>query len=249
MHRLECSSPRRAGESIAHLLGVPVNQVIDRLRECSDINCERQSRMLCRPFEEVVAEHVLGVWPETVSSECEAVWFHGTRLAPGTDFREGLLPFKDCLPTLTTQIEALAVEVGMSAHEMNKGPVSLSHSAKLAMRDRSGPYASLLREAVVRPTGNHCDFLVNPEIVYDLAERIGGARANEILALYRARTRPSVVWFVGVVSQGHALMHALMYVRSAELADGDPLHWNTCFDGQGRPVPRADILKVEWLDG
>jgi hypothetical protein len=127
--------------------------------------------------------------------------------------------------------------------------MSASHSIKLRLADHSGPYGSLLREVVVRPTGAHRDFLDTPEIVYDLAQFVGGSAASRIREMYRSRTRRCIVWFIGREHRPDVLKHALMYVHHAVRGENDPGHWNTCFNGGGKGIPREDILKVEWLDG
>jgi hypothetical protein len=124
-----------------------------------------------------------------------------------------------------------------------------SHSVKLTLADKSGPYGSLLRETVVTPTGAHRDFLASPEIVYDLAHSIAGPRAAEVLDLYRARTNRCVVWFANREPRSDVIKHALAYVHHVVRGDDDPGFWNTSFNGGGVGVPASDIVKVEWIDG
>ena len=194
---------------------------------------------------------VVGAWPEEFPPPEEIVWFHGTRLPQSTDFNQGLLPFKATLPRLTETIENLAIEAGVPRDFLHQGDMSGSHSMKLMLADRSGPYRFLLlRDVVVRPSGAHRDYLDTPEIVLTyLAHSVGGESTAQILDLLRNRTSRCVVWFVGRERREDVLKHALMYVYRVIHSDGDPNHWNTCFNGDGKTVPFRDILKVEWLDG
>jgi hypothetical protein len=87
-----------------------------------------------RPFEDVLAREILGGWPEELVAPDEVVWFHGTRLPAPTDFSDGLLPFKTCLPHLNDVVEQLARETGVPDQLLHKGEVSGSLEMKLTLR-------------------------------------------------------------------------------------------------------------------
>jgi hypothetical protein len=249
MDRLDCSSRKAAFQSVAHIAGVTEADLWQTLVSCSDDHLLAEARFTGRTVEDVLARHVLGQSVEEFSPPREIVWFHGTRLSRETNFSMGLLPLKKCLPHLEYVVEQLAREVGVTIDEIQKGERSASHVTKLALIEKIGPYGSLFREVGVHPTGAHGDFLDSPEIVCDLARSIGGARAEEILDLYRLRAARCVVWFIGREPRSNALTSAIKYVHAIAQNDDEPGHSNTCFDGHGQAVPSADIVKVEWLDG
>lgn len=231
------------------VLGLSEPALADSLRACSEHSLLAESDRARRAPEDALMRQIVGAWPEDFPPPQEIVWFHGTRLPRSTDFREGLLPFTASLPGLIETVERLAIEVGVPHELLHKGEMSGSHSMKLALADESGPYGSLLRDVVLRPTGAHRDFLDTPEIVYDLAHSVGSTGAAQIIELYRRRTSRCVVWFIGRDRRQDVLKHALMYTYRVIHADGDPNHWNTCFNGRGKTVSFDDILNVEWLDG
>jgi hypothetical protein len=248
MSRLDCSAPNPAIASLATLLGVGERELVRRLDSVDEASLLHESRRTRRPPEDALTRCIAGSWPEDIAPPAEVVWFHGTRLSRSTDFREGLLPFNATLPRLTSAVEELALEVGVARVRLHMGEMSGSHSMKVALGARSGPYGSLLRETVVRPTGAHRDFLDTPEIVFDLAHSVGGTSAPAILDLYRQRTCRCVVWFVARDPRRDVTKFALMYAWSCAQSSDDPGYWNTCFNGGGIAVPSSDIVKIEWLD-
>lgn len=247
MVRLDCSTVELTLVSLARLGRRDADALRAQLAALSEEALNDDARRDQRPHEEVLAKLIFGVSAEDISQPDETIWFHGTRVARDTDFSDGLLPLDEVLPSLRAQIQTLAYEVGVPRDGRPHGEMSGSHSAKLDLLGRSGPNGSLLRDAVVAPSGAQRDYLFCPEIVEDLAEHMGGPHASDVLDLYRRRTHPCIVWFVSRDKRPDAISRALMYAWASVNEDEDPGFWNTCFEGWGRKVPFADIVRVEWL--
>lgn len=239
MRQLDCSSFETALRSLANSLCIEEGDLRARLvRNKPDAGFKADLRRWS--YEDLVLERcdLECVVPDSV------VWFHGTRVPPETTFSDGLLPLASCIERLqavVTEIaDSLAIPEGV-------GSASPSFCMKLQRLPLQGPNGSLLRDAVLRPKRPQRDFLRSPEIVDDLAEERGGERFGEIVAEYRRRTKSCIVTFQSREPRVDVVKQALAYCHGSLHGQDEPTHWNTCFNGGGRPVLASDILKVEWL--
>jgi hypothetical protein len=242
--RLDCGSPDNALRSLSAILNVDPIALRGALLE-APVDSDFQSRLLSEPYEAIAS---LGIERGLLHAgpPQEVVWFHGTRLARGTSFERGLLPLSQCIEQLREVVEHIARDraIPQGARSSNS-----SYCLKMMRLDALGPCASLLREAVVRPTRPQRDFLASPEIVEDLAEARAGDRSAEIIAAYRRSTQPCIVAFCSRASRPDVVPLALVYCYSHIHGLENPTQWNTCFDGRGAAVPPEDILQIEWLPG
>jgi hypothetical protein len=242
---LECRSPERALSSLAGVLGIDAAQLRASLEQ------ERVDTAFTRDlaqfgYDELVWARIVARLGGDVGAQAQVVWFHATRVPRDTPFqRRGLLPLKDCLGGLRQRVEHLARTLRIP---LGTGVANGSYCSKLAALERQGPCAVLLRDAALGQ-GKTRNFLKAPEIVEDLAEAVGGARAADILAEYQRTTLPCLVTFRTQDSRTALARAALAYCHAWLHGDEDPLFWNRCFDGQGQAVPPSDLLSVEWLDG
>lgn len=249
MNRLDCSDRDAAIDSVARLAGLGPSDLLRRLKHCSfEEMAARATDEGCAP-EDVLPKLILGGRLVVPSRPVEVMWFHGTRVIRATEFKNGLLPMAACLPGLVQMVEQLAVEAGLAVSDLNKGQKSSSQIGKLSVAGQSGPYASLIREHVVHPQISDHNYLDGPEMVVDLAQSVAGPYAPRVLDLYRSKTAPCIVWFLGLSAIEDVLACAMRYIYAVVHDEPDPAEWNTCFDGGGQAVPASRILKREWLDG
>ncbi len=245
MTTLECRSPEGALLSLAQILGINATQLRARLeQERVDAAFTRDLTQFA--YDELVWARVVARLGSDVGAQAQVVWFHATRVPRDTPFQQcGLLPLKDCLGGLRQRVEALA---GALRIPLDAGVANASYGFKLAALEKQGPCAFLLRDAALG-LGKTRNFLKTPEIVEDLAEAVGGARAAEILAEYQRTTPQCLVTFRTRDSRAVIARCALAYCHAWLHGDEDPLFWNRCFDGRGQAVPPSDLLSIEWLDG
>jgi hypothetical protein len=152
-------------------------------------------------------------------------WFHATRVSPGTDFKEGILPLNLILPTLLP---------------LRGGPRGFQYELKTRNSMHWGPYAFLVRDAIVRRDPVTHDYLETPEIVEDYYN--GGSGTEE----FRTNTKPCIVKFRSLERRTDVTKVALSYCYAALWGMGTGLNANTHFDGEGRTVPRSDIIIIEY---
>jgi hypothetical protein len=242
---LDCSSVTSATETLAVVLGISTSELVGRLRAFDDEAYRRDHPEEFFWYENVLASEVLPRRADDIAPPDEVVWFHATRVPRESRFQsEGLLPLRDCIDGLRRDVTLIARDLGIAGSE---GTISGSFAAKRSRLEVQGPSASLLRDAAVNPGTTHRNFLESPEIVEDIAMEIGGPRFEEILARYKAKTTPCLVSFRSEDARPDVVVRALAYLHSTIRGGSDPVFWNTCFDGEGRRVPPADIVQVEWL--
>jgi hypothetical protein len=113
-----------------------------------------------------------------------------------------------------------------------------------------GPFAMLVRDVAFVPErlANH-DYLRLPEIIEDICN---GYRAKYSISIHKeviGALVPCIVKFVvrgnrGVVGIAPAIYYVYRSMRREPLSD----YANTCFDGCGKVIPRADILRIEYIE-
>ena len=185
----------------------------------------------------------------------ELCWFHGTRVAAGTTFEEGILPLGAIVTSLqarlTAELDDPVAKEAVRRAFANKGGNSFHFGNKLSHDVHGGPYAILVREVAdyANELGQH-DYLRMPEIIEDLRHEVQAECELELLPVFEERWRPALVKFVAPAGDSgkFALAVALRYLRAIQL-DGKPDQgavW--CFDGENQAVSRDRILKVKFVD-
>jgi hypothetical protein len=161
-------------------------------------------------------------------------WFHATRVLPNTDFAEGLLPLPSAVPRL---IESLG-RIGLRpASARAKSFHRDAHKEKMEHPGSWGPFGHLVRDAAFSPIQHH--FFRAPEAVVDLGFDLDA---------FRAATVPCIVKFRATDPRDDVAELALYYAYLAVWRK--PADWDcsTTWGGEGRAVPREDIVNVEFLD-
>lgn len=178
----------------------------------------------------------------------ELCWFHGTRVAPGTTFEQGILPLPLGLETLKRRIlETLTTEVDRAevcaAFERADGlTFQLQH--KLTSGTEFGPFAMFVLETALDAhlTGQH-SYIDMPEIIEDLCAEVQAACGRDLIPLFQAAWRPAVVKFITpAFSPEFHIGVALCYLRSCQF-HGSPQRSSIAnFDGDNSVVPASSIL-------
>jgi hypothetical protein len=187
------------------------------------------------------------------TTPASVAWFHLTRTWPGNAFEQGILPLGQAIDAIWERLIKLFVG---TKHYSNlkkyrlRGPFNCQYRLKVNSVNHQGPYAMLVRDSAFCPTeiGNH-DYLHTPEIVEDICKGYGNAFKCDIQDYVASSWRPCIVEFISSKrTDRNCLEAAVFYVycrlRQKKLSD----HANTCFDGEGHPVPYCDILQIEYCD-
>jgi hypothetical protein len=181
-------------------------------------------------------------------------WFHATRVLPATRFEEGLQPLGERVTKLTAFITKLAEQSGISISDSQGRNPSLyreqgsyHYGAKVHDRRHWGPYAFLVRDAILHRDSITHDYLATPEIVEDFAGLLAGDDAPQLLKRFRELTRPCIVKFVSTTARDDVVRVALYYLYREYWGLEQYTETNTCFDGEGQTVSRDAIVNIEFL--
>jgi hypothetical protein len=153
MRGLDCSSLSTAYASLEPPLEMDQSQIRAKLKEYSiDDFFRRYGGRPPASYRELVLQHVTGGAP--IRSPDLVMWFHATRVTPGTSFSEGLRT----LPERAEAIEALLRSLIPSCLGSGFMPPSdmsswaqqggRQHGAKQSQRGDWGPDAFLVRDAI-----------------------------------------------------------------------------------------------------
>jgi hypothetical protein len=172
-------------------------------------------------------------------------WFHATRVMPGTDFRQGIQPLMEWLPHIRDSLDKISARIGRSARPnsavVGRRQGGRAYTLKTSDPIHWGPYAFLVRDAILRPADVTHDYLETPEIVEDIAN------GNQFLINeYRRISRACIVKFRSVDPRPDVVKVALYYSYFSLWEEPMNLDTNTHFDGKGRPVPFDDIVGMEY---
>lgn len=184
----------------------------------------------------------------------QTCWFHLTRTIEKNDFKDGILPLNRQIDSIWDFLYSL-VEGKFSRRKWNEFRKNLlvgqSHDAflyKMKTGDSMhwGPFAILVRDIAFRAeeVSNH-DYLRAPEIVEDICNCFSDLLDFNLLDAFMRKTKPCIVKFIGP-PRDDCLRAALFYLHNVRWNAGFSQDSNTCFNGQGSPIPANRILKIEF---
>lgn len=249
MASLDCESPDAVLNSLSDIYQVEKVQLIEFLQKL-DIDAHYEtSKPELDSKEEMrrLLENCFGPPKENITRTC---WFHLTRAEAATNFDEGLLPLDIVLPRIWQMLLRI---VGNSNHAerliaMSKeGVSSFQYNLKTTNSLHSGPYAMLIKEigAFANSVGNH-DYLKIPEIVEDICSGYETRFGESIQPIIELALIPTIVKFWSestdhLYALSPAIYYAYQSCRGLELSSLA----NTCFDGQGKTIPKERISYIE----
>ena len=152
-------------------------------------------------------------------------WFHLSRtLHPEQYLKHGILPRKEAFSLLY-------------------GTDKICHSFKgLVEWDvTQGPFAMLIREIAFCPdsAGNH-DYLKIPELIEDIG----------LSEIYKEQGKSVIIKFIyGIQYEpDHYIKPILNYLFNCHNKNELTTHSNTCFNGEGKYIPKENIISIEFVD-
>jgi hypothetical protein len=248
---LDCESLDSAIASISAVLRIPSEQLLEALR-AFDINAVPESERAELPYEELLVKHACGFDSSRLPAPDVTLWFHATRVRPDTDFHEGILPLSGRLDAIWALLAELAADWTTPDEwqhfKCNMGGQGAQlYALKVSDKIHYGPFAFVVREIISNPHGtwNH-NYLDGPEIIEDICSSYTHCFRHPLYKRFKAATRPCVVKFRSLAPRPDAVRAAMMYVHRSTRGEDLLLSCNTCFDGEDQPIPRSDILNIEW---
>lgn len=251
---LDCTSFETTLESVSGIVRLSPDELIARLHEIPNVDTTYSDPDEWVP-QALLQTLQFNPMPET------AIWFHATRIPRGTTFCEGLLPTSLIRPTLERQLQELAAKLGLcpedewdSLPRQGHDATRLRWKANQAPSD-DGPHGFLFREMIVEKISDAgvssiADYTGEPEIVKEICSAIPSCIGGPVLAAYRELAHRAIVKFRYApepLLRVGALKRAVKYLHATLHGDRD---WDQCSYGcdcKGRPVPRDDVLSIEFL--
>lgn len=251
MIMLDCESYGSAIGSICQVYGINKDSAEAFLNRI-DLEAEYKSRVIyedsCDYLKTLFDKHF---GPPKCQLESVA-WFHLTRTNEKSDFSEGLLPLGKVIDRIWDTLDALLVTPSQKANlsEMRANGV-LDEMFSLKVRDvfHHGPYAMLVRDAAFNASSlwNH-DYLEVPEIIEDICNGYREQFGHSIYDVVTKGLAKCIVKFISTKTTGeHLLAPVLLYCCEFLRKEEFSPFANTCFDSEGVPVTRDQIVQVQFL--
>lgn len=233
---LNCETPTSAVNSLAEILGIAPNALLNDLSRVEIQPDDRDGDV-----EQKLAKRFLG---DIASKDFSVVWFHGTRLRKiHTLESEGLLPSH----MVRSRLREYLISLCDGLERKGSSPSGTSSAFKPQVE---GPFGMLCHAAAANPMGYNGPYICAPELVEDIAGALLGENCDALISRFKQETNPHVVHFVGKPTDA-VLRQALRYVYETNIEgqdnDESANGATTCFDGGGTIVPPNMILKIERL--
>jgi hypothetical protein len=251
MKVLDCETTDSTYDSLEQILGTGRSR-LESVFEGVDVErFYRDNPRHPQPPEDLIFSEVRKV--ATLSGNYDRTcWFHLTRTTLTNKFEQGILPLGQCLDSIWDLLYSLARK-HVSAEEWDEfrhdmGPHH--HAGLYGMKASDpmhwGPYALLTRDHAFNSEeiGNH-DYLAAPEIVEDICICLTEKHGFDLLAAFMKKTRPCVVKFFDAPRDG-CVQTAVYHLYNAYRGHRCSMQCNTCYDGEGVPVPPERIMRVEF---
>ena len=183
-------------------------------------------------------------------------WFHVIRTWPDNMFDDGILPLNQAINHIWNFLFALVKgELTSEQWKYLRSSIFTSdyHFADLYKMKRmnaeihGGPFAFLVRQIALACDDRYHNYLTIPEIAEDICLYCQHIFKLNLRERYINSTVPCIIKFIDHIPKTNALGTALLYTYNHYQGSGLSEWCNLSFSGQGKPIPKDRILKVEFL--
>lgn len=251
MNVLDCETYYSAITSVAAILSVHVQELEIFLQDVDldyefityPIDCDADT-YLFRLFEQRFGSQYFSI--------SEVCWFHLSRVFPGTDYSEGILPLGIVLSRIWESLEKVRLSPTQKCNLASlkfSGVDDFHYRLKVPNSLHYGPYAMLVRDVAFnnKQVGNH-DYLGMPEIVEDICNGYRSKFGEDISeTVANAMERTIVKFRSSKYTYKKLLAPALLYCWGIIHNEPFSPYANTCFDGEATCVPASAIVSVSKL--
>jgi len=248
---LDCHTRESALRSISELYVVPAAD-IDAFLIGVDLEAYYEEFAPAAPGDVTITALLEEEFGHAERELSQVSWFHLTRVLASEQFAQGILPLADALEGIWGTLFSVFHN---SVHSDNlrllrqSGVPNFQYNLKVGKPVHGGPYAMLVREVAFRAKeiGNH-DYLEFPEIIEDIClgyeKRFGVSIQDKVTAALL----PCIVKFRSdrVIRRG-CIEAAVYYLYLTGRGERLSMYANTCYDGRNTPVPREQIIDVEFV--
>ncbi len=252
MSVLDCESVETTYDSLQTILGMSRND-IEGVFDGLDIDrfYEERPDSLIEPDELVFSAVTNGLPP--IGAFDRVCWFHLTRTVENNAFRRGILPLGECIGAIWDSLYQTAqdhISVGEWNHfrqDLGSSESADLYREKVGNPFHWGPYGILIRDVAFKANemGSH-DYLLVPEIVEDICRCFAATYDVDLLKAFCENTKPCIIKFIHDETRQGYTKAALYYLYSIYSRRRLSLFCNPCFDAKGEPIPKKQILKIEF---
>ena len=178
-------------------------------------------------------------------------WFHCTRTWQHA-FEEGLLPHSQVQDKVWEFLYGLVKDrvtlADWNQRQKEVRSCGLYHLRLKSGRCDDGPWGCLIRESAIEVcrSGMFVNYFDLPELVDNILRGVT-LKGIDLEKEYKAQTQPTIVKFRTDCHQSQLLGTALFYAYSKHHDLGIGESCNRTDGGGGQPIPKEDIVKVEYL--
>ncbi|MEK8082085.1 hypothetical protein [Pseudomonas sp. XK-1] len=251
MATLDCGTYESTINSICHVYGIE-RSTAEQFLSGIDLDAAYESNAIYSDCDDYLRELFEGEFGQPKLQLNDVIWFHLTRTARSSNFSEGILPLGQVLDRVWKMLNSLLETPEQKANlatMQENGVKDYQFGLKTKNKIHHGPYAMLVREAAFNSDKicNH-DYLEVPEIIEDICNGYRKQFGRCIYDTVTSKLEKCIVKFKSNKYTGlHLLAPALLYcwciVRNEEFSS----FANTCFDSEGAPISRGQIISVEFL--
>ncbi len=250
---LDCETPESARLSVANILGLSLDDLIDFIRQFDLDDYMAKHRSTVDQAADILLKSLL------MQANCNwgfshTDWFHMTRCLPTERFEQGLKP----LPDIINDIWELLFKISSSYvtrsewdafRKLIESDPSASHMDVYRLRANSieqhGPYGILVCELRSEGVLKQDHYLkVAPELVILICQSFHNKFGYNLLEEYTKVTKPCIVKFETTDNEPYLLSTALYYIYELEQAEQQFGNFhNSAYIGNGIPVNPNQIKK------
>lgn len=258
---LDCGDVHSTAASLSAALGVSSRSLVRAIKSYDGPRLE--SGLLESPFE-MMPRQLLGEFGASMETTLRAFvgasYFHGTRSPNPRAFAvDGILPLGSVLDAIWSHLRGLAgrdiSDTDWAAFRRALGIDAGGHDGclyrlKATESSHWGPYAMLVREALLHPgeAGIH-DYLNGPEIIEDITRAIALEYRLPLMERFMDSTSPCIVKFHARSLGANEVRSAIWYLYSRLRKEPLTNVSQGGFSGIGIPVPPDSISAVEVISG
>ena len=256
---LDCETPESARLSVADILGLTLDDLIDFIRQFDLDDYMVKHRSTADKAADILLKSLL------MQTNCNwgfshTAWFHMTRCLPTERFEQGLKP----LPHIVNYIWEFLFKISSSYvtrsewdefRKLIESDPSSSYLDVYRLRTNTirqqGPYGILVCELRSEGLSKQDHYLnVAPEVVILICQSFHSKFGYNLLEEYTKATKPCIVKFETTDNEPYLLSTALYYVYELEQAEQQFGNFhNYDYRGNGIPVNPNQIKKVTFFNG
>ncbi len=245
MKTLDCENLMSTICSLEEIFNTESSQILSFLR-----SFELDKIYANNDIQEFPHEHLYKCFLEhfkTDFNSIQAYWFHATRMPINTSFDNGILPLKEMIKPIETNIDTIAKGLGLQKNEAAISSCEIINH-KLSTVSDPGPWGFLVKEFAINPPNGIHNYLKTPELVQDI---ISCKYRNSWAVLeeeYRKLTKPCLIKFLGSeLFHPEKLSYVIHYVYNRVKNHRLTTFCSTNTSNRGQLIPFDSIEKIEFI--